>query len=227
MPEMNPAPDFESRPDPSPNPVPDLSPRQRHSPAKMRETILATASGGMAIAMSTILSLLPFFEMHFGGSMTPASMLPILVCALAFGPGWGVGICTTYGVLQFVIKPYAAHWASIILDYPAAFGLLGLAGLFAAPKLLRQAERNILHRIGMIPLPRVILALVIGMAGRLAGHVLSGVIFYAEYAAEAGYNSAWIYSLAYNGTYMLPELILTAVIMVSLAAIFRPRPQRR
>ena len=190
------------------------------SQQKMRETILATATGGMAIALSTILSMITLVQMPQGGSLTPASMLPLIFCALAFGPGWGLGICTAYGLLQFVINPFAAHWASIILDYPLAFGLLGLAGLLAAPRAVRLAEKNILRRVGLVKLPRIAVAILIGMAGRLVSHVLSGVIFYAEYAGD---QNPWLYSLIYNGTYMLPEAILTCLILIPVAAVFRTR----
>ncbi len=190
------------------------------SSEQMRETILATAAGGMAIALSSVLSLVKLFAMPQGGSITAASMLPILFVALAFGPAWGMGVGAVYGLLQFVIEPYSAHWASIILDYPLAFGLLGLAGFFALPKADRLAERQILRRLGAIRWPMVIAAVLTGMLGRTICHVASGVIFYASYAGD---QNPLIYSLVYNLSYMVPEAIITLVILVPLAAAFRKK----
>ena len=189
---------------------------------KMRETILATAAGGMAIALSSVLSLIKLFEMPQGGSVTAASMLPVLFVALALGPAWGLGIGAVYGLLQFVLQPYSAHWASIILDYPLAFGLLGLAGLFARPLMDRMSERNLLRRLSAIRWPQIIAAVVVGMLGRTLAHVLSGVVFYASYAEEAGQNP-WIYSLVYNLSYMIPEAIITIIVLVPLAVVFRKK----
>ncbi len=185
----------------------------------LRETILATACGGMAIALSTILSMFTVYRMPQGGSITPASMLPIVFCALAFGPAWGIGIGLVHGLLQFVLAPFAAHWASVALDYPVAFGLLGLAGFLAADKDLRMTQRNVLRRLSMISMPRLITAIWIAMLGRTASHLLSGVIFYRSYAIESGMNP-WIYSIVYNGTYMLPEAIITTGLMLPLAVLF-------
>ena len=189
---------------------------------KARESILATAAGGMAIALSSVLSLIKLFEMPQGGSVTAASMLPVLFVALALGPAWGLGIGAVYGLLQFVLQPYSAHWASIILDYPLAFGLLGLAGLFARPLQERMAERNLLRRLSAIRWPQIIAAVVVGMLGRTLAHVLSGVVFYASYAEEAGQNP-WIYSLVYNLSYMIPEAIITIIVLVPLAVVFRKK----
>lgn len=187
---------------------------------QMRETILATAAGGMAIALSSVLSLVKLFAMPQGGSVTAASMLPILFAALAFGPAWGMGIGAVYGLLQFVIEPYSAHWASIILDYPLAFGLLGLAGFFALPKATRLEERQILRRLGGIHWPMVIVAVVTGMLGRTISHVISGIVFYASYAGD---QNPLIYSLVYNLSYMVPEAVITLIILVPLAAVFRKK----
>ncbi|MGI6299251.1 MAG: energy-coupled thiamine transporter ThiT [Saccharofermentanales bacterium] len=196
------------------------SPQAPGATAKSRETILATATGGMAIALASVLSLIKLFDMPQGGSVTVASMLPILFCALTFGPVWGLGIAAVYGVLQFVISPYAAHWASIFLDYPLAFGLLGLAGFFAAPASRRLDERNVLRRLSMVKPANIVIGVIVGMLGRTVSHVLSGVIFYASYAEGTGLNP-WMYSLVYNGSYMLPEAIITLVVLLPLAFAFR------
>ncbi len=199
-------------------------PESGHSPLsgqqKMREAILATACGGMSIALSTVLSLFTLIHMPQGGSLTPASMLPIIFCALAFGPSWGMSIGAVYGVLQYIINPLASNWASFILDYPVAFGMLGLAGFFAAARMTRVNEKNILRRIGLISLPRILMAVFLAMAGRTVCHVLSGVVFYAEYAGD---QNPWIYSLLYNGTYMLPEMAITCILLLPLASVFRSR----
>lgn len=190
------------------------------SQQKIRELVLATASGGMAIALGTLLSIFTVIKMPQGGSLTIGSMLPVIFCALAFGPVWGVGIAIVYGVLQFIIAPYAAHWASIILDYPVAFGLLGLAGLFAAPAAHRLQETNSLRRIGLLSVPRIVLSVTVAMSGRLLAHVLSGVIFFAAYAPEG--QSPWLYSLVYNGTYMVPEIVITSLLLMPLAIVLKP-----
>ena len=195
-------------------------PSDTAQPAKYREAILATATGGMAIALGTLLSVFTVIKMPQGGSLTIGSMLPVIFCALAFGTGWGFGIAAVYGVLQFIIAPYIAHWASIVLDYPVAFGLLGLAGLFAAPRDSRREERNILRRVGALPAWRIVLAVVVAMLGRLIAHVLSGVVFFASYAEG---KNVWLYSLGYNGTYMVPEMVVTSMLLLPLALVFRPR----
>lgn len=191
----------------------------------LRESILATAAGGMAIALSSVLSLIKLFAMPQGGSVTPASMLPILFVALALGPAWGIGVGAVYGLLQFVLEPYSAHWASIILDYPLAFGMLGLAGFFARPKAERIAERQLLRRLSAIKWPMIVTGVVVGMLGRTLSHVISGVVFYASYAEEAGQNP-WIYSLVYNLSYMIPEALITLVILIPLAVAFRRKDSK-
>lgn len=152
--------------------------------------------GAMMIAIATVLSLLKFKSPLWinGGSVTAASMLPLIVFAYRWGGVHGVFVGAVYGLLQFAIEPYAAHPMSVFLDYPLAFGFLGLAGFFMKSKSTTLS---------------VLFGISIGMVGRFIAHFLSGFIFFAEYAPE-DMNAIW-YSFVYNGSYMLPELILTAI----------------
>lgn len=152
--------------------------------------------GAMMIAIATVLSLLKFKSPLWinGGSVTAASMLPLIVFAYRWGGVHGVFVGAVYGLLQFAIEPYAAHPMSVFLDYPLAFGLLGVAGF-----LMKNKSGTF----------SVVIAVTVGMVGRFIAHFLSGFIFFAEYAPE-DMNAIW-YSFVYNGSYMLPELILTAL----------------
>ncbi len=199
--------------------MPDKS--SKRSVSSIHETVLATASGGLSIALATLLSLLTLYRMPQGGTITPASMLPIIFCGLAFGPAWGIGIGAVYGLLQFIIAPFAAHWASIFLDYPLAFAMLGLAGLFAPRRTVRTGQGHVLRRIGLLKMTRIMAGIWLAVLGRLIMHLLSGVIFYRSYAVEAGQNP-WIYSIIYNVTYMVPEAVIVTVLMLALSYLFRP-----
>ena len=90
------------------------------------------------IALATILSLLKLVDLPYGGSITPASMLPILIIAYRYGTGWGILTATVHGALQFIlgtsVLSYVTGWKSvcavIIFDYVLAFALIGLGGIF-------------------------------------------------------------------------------------------------
>ncbi len=189
-----------------------------------RETLLFLASGGMAVALSLVLSFIKLFDMPQGGSITPASMLPIIFIALAFGPLRGIGAGAVFGLIQFFFAGYALHWASILLDYPLAFAMLGLAGLLAAPLRQRLQEKNILRRLGLVSLWRVMFAVIIGVFGRFLCSFASGILVYGSFA-PAGQNVA-LYSLIYNGTYLLPETVIMLIILVPLAAVFKRKANR-
>ena len=135
--------------------------------------------------------LIPSFRIWAqGGSITLASMVPIFYLALK--RGWAVGAFAgiIYSLYDFLLAPYFYHPAQFFLDYPIAFGLLGLTGLF---------KRN------------YALSITLGGLGRLFAHFLSGVIFFASYAPE-GWNP-WLYSLAYNSSYMVPEILISVYVM--------------
>ena len=112
----------------------------------------------MFVALATVLSYLKLFSLPQGGSVTAASMVPILWLALRRGPKVGLFAATVYGLVQFALGPYIYHPAQVLLDYPIAFGLLGLAGFFQK---------------------RPFIGVTVGIFGRFFAHFLSGIIFFA------------------------------------------------
>lgn len=156
--------------------------------------------GALCIALSFALSYVKLFSMPFGGSVTLCSMLPILFYSYRFGVPAGILAGVAYGILQFIQEPYIYHWVQVILDYPLAFALLGLAGI--------MRNRSDLYAGSAWRLP---VGMGIGCAGRLLCHVLSGVIFFAEYA-PVGMNPWW-YSLLYNGGYLGMDLLICLVVV--------------
>jgi thiamine transporter len=135
------------------------------------------------VALSTALSYVKLFSLPQGGSVTAASMVPVLWLSLRRGAKIGLFACIVYGFVQLAVEPFIAHPAQALLDYPVAFGALGLAGLF----------QN-----------RPFIGINVGIAGRFLAHFVSGVIFFAAFAPEG--MSPMIYSAVYNGSYLLPEL---------------------
>lgn len=145
--------------------------------------------GALCMAASFILSYVKVFELPYGGTITLASMLPLLFYAGAAGPWAGMAVGMCYGLLQYIQDPFFVHPAQFVLDYPLAFGMLGIAGFFGS---------NI--RLGSIA----------GVAGRFACHFLSGVIFFWEYAEG---KNVYLYSLGYNASYLVPDLLLCLLVL--------------
>lgn len=158
------------------------------------------------IAAAVALSYVKIWEMPQGGSVTLGSMVPVLLIALRYGTGWGVVTGALVGLVQFMLKPEMYHPVQVLLDYPVAFGALGLAGIARGRSFAAAAW------LGSVAL-----------FGRFLSHLISGAVFFGEYAPEG--QSPWVYSAIYNGTYMLPELVLSAVLlMVLLPALDRALP---
>lgn len=149
--------------------------------------------GGIVIALSLILSFIKLGKMPQGGSITLASMFPIILYSIRWGAPRGMVIGGLYGVVSLLIDPQIYYPVQVILDYPLPFAFIGLSGL--------SFSKDVKDIKGY--LPAVILAHLL----RTIAHVLSGVIFFADYAPE-GMNP-WIYSITYNLSYMLPEMILS------------------
>ena len=145
------------------------------------------------VSLATVLSYIKIFSLPQGGSVTVASMVPIIWLALRRGPKVGLFAAAVYGLVQLVIGPYIFHPAQVLLDYPIAFGMLGLAGFFQK---------------------RPFLGVNVGIIGRFLAHFFSGIIFFADYAPE-GMHPA-IYSAVYNGGYLLVELVISIYVVYLL-----------
>lgn len=149
----------------------------------------------MFVALATVLSYIKIFSLPQGGSVTAASMVPILWLGLRRGPKVGLFAAIVYGLVQFALEPYIFHPAQVLLDYPIAFGLLGVAGFFQK---------------------RPFIGVSLGILGRFFAHFISGIVFFASYSPE-GINPA-VYSAVYNGGYLLVELVISIYIIYILRA---------
>ena len=156
--------------------------------------------GGICISIAFILSYIKLFQWPQGGSITPASMFPLVLYSMIFGPVAGIIAGTAYGLLQLIQDMWVVNIAQLLLDYPLAFACLGLSGL--APNSIKNIHL------------RTALAITIGFLGRGLMHIVSGTLFFADYAPE-GMNP-FIYSLTYNGTMILGELIIALILAIVL-----------
>lgn len=204
---------------------------------KSQQTTRRLVTSAMLIAVASVLALvsefIPFLQLRFGGTLTLASMLPIILISYMYGLKWGLGSAAVYAVIQIFMgfktvaalftpdsDSYMALWMAlcvVLLDYFLAYTSLGLGGIFARKKG------------GCL---RLVLGGVVAQVICYAFHVLSGFLFYGawadwfftESAAKDLAISGWImehlsgrglallYSLVYNALYMLPEIILTAAV---------------
>lgn len=180
-----------------------------------RENILRISTGGVCLALAFVLSQLKLFEMPMGGTVTPASTLPIIVYGVAFGPVWGFVIAFIFSLLQLIggwlVTPF-----QVILDYTIGYTALGFAGFAALKADSRNKISDALGRFRATSVIKILVFTAVAYIVRWLGSVASGVIFYSEYAADAGYDSALVYSMVYNGSFLMADLAILAVVLVIL-----------
>ena len=162
---------------------------------------------GIMIALSVLLSRIKIYEAPQGGSVTAGSMIPIMLFAMRWGVGPGITAGITFGILKLILGGYIFSPIQAILEYPVAFGFLGLAGIFSN-SIENSKEGNYFQ---------VVISVFLAIAGRFLCHLLAGVVFFGEYTPE-GMNP-WIYSLGYQSSYLIPEFIVSAII---LSLIWKP-----
>ncbi len=162
--------------------------------------VRALCEGAIMVALSAVLSYLKIAFLADGGSVDLV-MIPLMVFAVRWGGGWGVGASLVYGFIDCLISGGVAYgWQALILDYAVAYSLVGFAGFF--------------HK-------RPVLGSIAGSAARFAIHVISGVIIWGVWMPDQFMNlpmtNVWVYSLLYNGSYMVPNAVIAAAAIALLA----------
>lgn len=175
------------------------------------QKIRRLVESGLMIALSTVLSLIPVIEFPFGGSVTIFSQVPVVLIGYRYGVSWGVKTGLVYGLIQMLfglsnfsyVTGLFAYAILIFADYVVAFAALGLGGVF---------KKTIKNQSVSIALGATAASLV-----RYLCHFISGVTIWGD---SAGDLPVWKYSLEYNGSYMIPELIITVVGVVVITLLF-------
>lgn len=206
-----------------------------------KQSTVRLVESALLIAIAAVLELISKalgLELPFGGTITLASMFPIVLIAYKYGTKWGLLSGFTYSLVQMLLgaKTVSAMflpgddqmvlWQAIcicLLDYVLAYTLLGLGGIFKGKFKKPAAE--------------LALGAFVALLLRYLVHIVSGAIFYGEYAewffTQEGFYSigekilgtfsgsslAIAYSIFYNGLYMVPEIILTTVVAAILGSV--------
>lgn len=180
-----------------------------------KEKIIRLTETAVFIALAVALSMVKIFKLPLGGSVTLVSMLPICILSFRYGVKWGffssfiyslfqlmLGI-TTDGLLGWGLTPIMLV-GCILFDYIIAFTVLGIAGVFK-----KKGEAGLYA------------GLTLAFVLRFISHVASGYLIFAyldqwEIFGSTFANAPLLYSVCYNGTYILPELIITIAVVVVL-----------
>jgi len=157
---------------------------------KQRTKLISEAA--VLVALAGALNFVKIYALPQGGSITAGAMVPICWFALRRGPKWGVfaGIVFGFVVMLNPVDFYVVHPVQLLLDYPIAFGALGLAGAF---------RKHPLVGVG------------VGILGRFVSHFVSGIVFFSMFAPPG--MSPFLYSAIYNGSFLIGEFVVTTVII--------------
>ena len=166
------------------------------------------------LALAVVLSYVKFWQLPFDGSITLFSMLPVCLVAVKYGTKWGLGTAFCFSWFQ-ILQGGVFGWgltptmliASLLMDFILAYTVLGFAGIFR-----KKGFWGILAGITMVCVLRFLI------------HFLAGVILWANLEEFVAFGQSWVnrpvlYSICYNGVYMLPETVLTVVVAAILFKI--------
>ncbi len=207
---------------------------------KTKKIVTCAVLIAMGTAISFVCEFIPFLNLPFGGTITVASLLPLVLIGYMFGPAWGFGSAFIYSLLQMIVgfktvgalfTPTSDSYMGIgiafgvvLLDYVCAFTSVGISSFFRGIKS---------------PAAAIAVGSIVGLLACYFFHFLSGALFYGAWAEWfftdtiakdfaisraimknfSGAGLAAIYSLVYNGCYMIPEIVITAVVGAAIANV--------
>ena len=171
------------------------------SNTKSHNAVRALAEGAILIAVALVLGQLKPYELPQGGSIS-LEMLPMFIFITRWGLRNGLIGCFAFGVLQIFLEGAISWgWVSMLLDFIVAFGVMGLGGLFRG---------------------KIWPASIVAAAARFIVHFISGITVYRitvpTQLFNATFTDPWMYSLAYNGSYMAIDLALCLIVIAALSA---------
>ncbi|MBM7644314.1 thiamine transporter [Scopulibacillus daqui] len=161
----------------------------------MTETALMTA-------ISVVLSFIQIRGPWAAGGSISLEMVPLIILSFRRGVKWGMAAGVIYGLINFMFNPYYVHPVQLILDYPLAFGLLGLSGIF----ILKESETKVLALI------KLIAGVTIGCFARFVSHFASAMIFFGSSAPKG--QPVALYAFIYNISYIGPSYIIALFVLI-------------
>ena len=176
------------------------------STSKKKWTAKMIAFGALAIALSFVLSCVRLYRMPTGGSVTPGSMLPLMLFSVSFGMGPGLVAGLAYGLLQYLQGGWWLNVWQFLLDYLLAFAALGLAGM-----AYKKKDQWIYISIPVAALGRAVCA------------ILAGLMWVADTPVEeltigtVQFSSPLLYSIVYNGAYLIPDTLICLLLAFLIA----------
>ncbi len=197
-------------------------PTAERSNTMKNKQLRCITEGAVLVALSLALSYLKIpIGLAFGGfgGSIDLVMIPLIVFAVHRGLGWGLLAGLLFGTIKYFIGTHAdISWISIIFDYSVAYMFVGFAGVMRRPF---SKGRGWALPVGAL----------IGCIFRFIIHYISGVTVYAQWMPEEFMNmkmtSPAVYSLLYNGTYMLPNTILAVVLCILLVPLMKKLPSTK
>ena len=167
------------------------------------------AFAGICVSMSFTLAILKVSPIQYGGSITLASFVPILIFAYVYGLADGLLVGLIHGLLNFIEDPYILTPATFLFDYLLAFASVGVMGLFGK---MQRKER------GVLP---VVLGCVCVFSLRFLSHLFSGMIFFLQDQVWVSFpawatGNAFIYSFIYQCIYVPADAILATAVLIAL-----------
>jgi thiamine transporter len=176
-------------------------------PVSQRSVVRRLTESALLVALAAVLAIYAVFKLPNGGSVTIGSAIPIMLVSFKYSFGWSLLVALAYSLIQMLTGFYAPPVATagyyvlmILLDYVVAFGVFGLAG-----SIYRALDKKLAPRL------RLMAAALACIALRFVCHFLSGLIIWQSYAPEG--QPLWLYSLLYNGSYMLGEGLISGLIL--------------